>query len=142
MAPQRARGHNAGRRGAVFMVESFPVAVISGCVFGFLSGLGVGGGSLLMLWITLIVGMAPQTARAVNLLFFLPAALISCLFRLKQGHLPLKKLLVPCILGSAAAGVFSLWGTKMDTDSLKMLFGILLVVTGIRELCYRERKLR
>ncbi len=124
------------------MLGSFPVAAVAGCVFGFLSGLGVGGGSLLMLWITLAVGMEPQTARAVNLLFFLPAAVISCLFRWRQGRLPVKRLLLPCLLGALAAGAFSLLAAKMDTESLKKLFGILLVVTGLRELCYRERKLR
>ena len=52
---------------------------------GFLSGLGVGGGSLLMLWLTTVIHMDYAVAKTVNLLFFLPTALIATLFHKKQG---------------------------------------------------------
>lgn len=59
-------------RGAVFMLSSFPVSLLAGVVLGFLSGLGTGGGSLLLLWLTMVVGMPQQDARMVNLLFTCP----------------------------------------------------------------------
>ena len=34
------------------MLESLPVIIIVGTVLGFLSGLGIGGGSLLIIWLT------------------------------------------------------------------------------------------
>ena len=73
------------------MVEhlEFPVAII----LGFLAGLGVGGGSLLMLWLTAVANMDYAVARTVNLLFFLPTALIASLFHKKQGSLNLQKVL-------------------------------------------------
>ena len=37
------------------MLESLPVALIVGTLLGFLTGLGVGGGSLLILWLTLVL---------------------------------------------------------------------------------------
>ena len=43
-------------------------------LLGFLTGLGIGGGSLLILWLTMIVGMDAETARVINLMFFLTAA--------------------------------------------------------------------
>ena len=58
-------------RGTVFMLSSFPVSLLAGAVLGFLSGLGTGGGSLLLLWLTMVVGMPQQDARMVNLLFYL-----------------------------------------------------------------------
>ncbi len=124
------------------MLGSFPVALIAGAVFGFLAGLGIGGGSLLMIWLTLLVGVAPQEARAINLLFFLPAALSACLFRWKQGQLPLKKLLLPMLLGCIFAAGFSFLGSRLDTGLLKKLFGGLLIFTGIRELLYRPREFK
>ena len=119
------------------MLGSFPVILTVGTVLGFLSGIGIGGGSLLVLWLTVVLGMDPQTARSINLLFFLPAALIACCFRWKQGSLDLKKVLPAAIAGCVAAAVFSLIGFHLDTRVLKKLFGILLIGTGIRELCYR-----
>ena len=124
------------------MLESFPMALAVGTGLGFLSGLGVGGGSLLMLWLTLVLGMSQAEARVLNLLFFLPAAVIACLFRWKQGVLDLRKLLPAILAGVLSAAVFSLVGQVLDTGLLKKLFGGLLLFTGIRELFYRPRKAR
>lgn len=121
------------------MVESFPVTLLVGTILGILTGLGTGGGSLLILWLTLAAGMEQATARAVNLLFFLPSALIACFFRWKQGKLDFKKVLPAILSGSAAAAAFSWLGTVMDLEILKKLFGVLLLFTGLRELFYRPR---
>lgn len=121
------------------MLESLPVALIVGTLLGFLTGLGVGGGSLLILWLTLVLEMSQTAARGINLLFFLPSAAISCYLRWKQGSVTLKKILPAIFAGCAAAAVFSLISTRMDLEILKKLFGVLLLATGIRELCYRPK---
>lgn len=126
-------------RGAISVVAFFPVSMAVGAVLGFLAGLGVGGGSLLMLWLTLVCGMEPTQARCVNLLFFLPCAVISSLFRLRQGALPLKKLGSAIALGCVAAAVGSFLCANLDTSLLRKLFGALLLVTGVRELLFRPR---
>lgn len=122
------------------MVDSFPVSIAAGVLFGFIAGLGIGGGSLLMLWLTLIVGMEPFDARCINLMFFIPCALCASLFRWKQGTLDIKKLALPVLLGSAAAGLFSWISGSMDTEILKKIFGVLLLATGLRELMYRPKQ--
>lgn len=122
------------------MVSSFPVAIAVGTALGFLSGLGIGGGSLLMLWLTAVVSMEQSTARAVNLLFFLPSALICCLFRWKQGKLDWRIVLPAAISGCIAAGVCSWFAATLNTDLLRRIFGGLLLLTGCRELFYRPRK--
>ena len=114
--------------------------LLMGAVLGFLAGLGVGGGSLLILWLTAALNTEPQTARCINLLFFLPAALIACIFRKKQGHLEPKTLLPAIFAGCLFAAVFSFVGMVLDTSLLKKLFGGLLIVTGIRELEYKAGK--
>ena len=111
-------------------------------VLGFLSGLGVGGGSLLILYLTLVVQMDPASARTLNLLFFLPCALIAALFRWRQGALDLKALWPAMAGGCAAAFLFSRLSVHMDTQHLKKLFGALLIVTGLREIFYRTKKKR
>lgn len=122
------------------MLNSFPVNILVGTVLGFLSGLGTGGGSLLMLWLTLVLGMDPAPARLINLMFFLPSAIVATIFNHKRCRLPMKKLIVPVLTGCITAALFSLAAKNMDTEHLKKLFGILLIFTGIRELCYRARK--
>lgn len=121
------------------MLESFPWAVLMGTLLGVLSGLGTGGGSLLILWLTLGLGMTQGEARAVNLLFFIPSALVACLFRWKQGQLEIKKVLPAIVAGSISAAIFALLGKSMDTSLLKKLFGVLLIFTGLRELFYKPK---
>lgn len=124
------------------MLETLPVMLIVGTVLGFLAGLGVGGGSLLILWLTLVLGIEHPVARTINLLFFLPSAIVACLFRWKQGTLDFKKVLPAIIAGCGAAAVFAWISTFIDISLLRKLFGGLLLLTGLRELFYRPRKAR
>lgn len=109
-------------------------------MLGFLSGLGTGGGSLLILWLTLAVSMQQAEARVINLMFFIPSALVACFFRWKQGKLDLKKVLPAIVTGSMTAALFTILGRELDTSLLKKLFGGLLIFTGIRELFYKPKQ--
>lgn len=122
------------------MLESLPVVLVVSTALGFLAGIGVGGGSLLMLWLTLVIGFEHSQARFVNLLFFLPSALISCLFRWKQGSLEIRKILPAVLAGCASAAVGSWLSFYIDMMLLKKLFGGLLIFTGIREVMYKPSK--
>ena len=124
------------------MVESLPVILTVGTVLGFLAGLGIGGGSLLVLWLSFAAGMDPMTVRGINLLFFIPSAVVAICFRWKQGSIRWKKIIPAMTAGCAAALLFSWLGSRIDVQLLKKLFGGVLIFTGIRELLYRPRKLR
>ncbi len=122
------------------MLDSIPLLIAVGTILGFLAGLGVGGGSLLIVWLTMVVEMDYTAARGINLLFFLPAALIAILFHRKHGNLDIKTVLPGMLAGCAAAAIFSHIGLKLDMDLLKKLFGVLLLFTGVRELLYKGKK--
>ena len=122
------------------MLNSLPVCLIVGTALGFLTGLGIGGGSLLMLWLTLVLGVSQAEARGMNLLFFLPAAAVSCWMHKKRGTLNLRKSLPGMVSGCAAAALGSWIAASLDTELLRKPFGILLLIAGARELCYRRKK--
>jgi len=122
------------------MLSSVSIAVPVGIVLGFLSGIGVGGGTLLILWLTLVLNMEPAAAREINFLFFLPAAAVACFFRWKQGVLDLKRILPAVIAGCVAAVSGTLLSVVLNTYFLKKGFGFLLLVTGLRELFYKPKK--
>ena len=115
------------------------VAILVGAALGFLSGLGVGGGSLLLLWLTLVMGEPQETARVMNLMFFLPCALIATVFRWKQSKLPLSVAL-PAVLGGLAGALLgNFLGPALDTGLLKKAFGILFILSAIRELRWKQK---
>lgn len=121
------------------MLESFPVALVLGTALGFLSGLGIGGGSLLILWLTLVLGWDAGSAAWVNLVFFLPAALASTFLRWKKGTGPGKEIIPAILSGCACALFFSLLRFRMDTRILKKLFGLLLLAAGIKEVLWTKK---
>lgn len=121
------------------MLESWPIVLLIGTVLGFLAGIGVGGGSLLVLWLTLVLGMEHPQARLINLLFFLPSAVVASFFRWRQGTLQIRKILPAIICGCIAAGICSYLSRSIDIALLRKLFGCLLLITGVRELLYKPR---
>ena len=116
------------------------MAILVGALLGFLSGLGTGGGSLLIMYLTLAQNLPQEEARLINLLFFLPSALIASLFRIQKGDLKLKKVFPAIVTGCLTAAIFSIFSQKWDIKLLKTCFGLLLLVTGIRELLYKPKK--
>ena len=115
------------------------VKFLVGAVLGFLSGLGVGGGSLLLLWLTLVLGEAQATARVLNLMFFLPCALVATWFRWKQTK-PDRRLALPAIAaGLLGAVIGNFLAPRLDVELLKKAFGVLFLLCGIRELRYKPK---
>ena len=60
------------------------LCTLVGAVCGVLSGLGIGGGSLLMIWLTALQDLPQRQAQGINLLYFLPTAGTSLLFHIKN----------------------------------------------------------
>lgn len=122
------------------MAIDFCIAFLAAAFCGLLAGMGLGGGSLLILWLTAVQDMSPIAARGINLVFFLPAALIATVSRIRRGSLPIQKVMPAVWAGILFATVFSFVSHRLDIELLQKLFGILLLVTGLRELLYRPRK--
>lgn len=115
------------------------LTVVVSAVLGILSGLGVGGGSLLIVWLTLVQGTAYPDAKFINLLFFLPPALISSVVNLILKKLPVKSVLPAALAGSVSAVAFSLLSSSWDVRFLRKLFGGLLLYTAFREIRYKKQ---
>ncbi len=112
--------------------------LLVGCGTGILSAWGVGGGTLLLLIMTLFLGVDPATARSVNLLYFLPTAAMGLITHRKNGLLdkPLLTAAVPWGLAAAAVGAWL--ATAVDSDLIRRPFGAFLLVTGVMMLARKE----
>ena len=110
-----------------------------GAITGILSGFGVGGGSLLLVYLTGIAGVEQTVAQGINLLYFLPTAASALIFHFKNGAI-CKKALLPAILaGCAAAAGGALLAGLLDPGLLRKLFGVFLLAVGIRELTVKKK---
>ena len=107
------------------------VPLLCGLLAGILSAWGVGGGTLLLLVMTLFLGVDQRSAQGINLLFFLPTALSALICHWRSGYLdkPTLKAAVPVALVTALAGAFI--ATAVDAQLLRKPFGIYLLLSGI-----------
>lgn len=122
------------------MLTSIPVCLAAGCACGLLSAFGIGGGSLLVIWLAAVAGMEQRTAQCVNLLFFLPTAAAALVIHSKN-QMVLWRAAWPAMAGGAVtAALFSWIGSQLDTDLLRKLFGGFLLIIGALELCKKSGK--
>ena len=95
-----------------------------------LSAWGVGGGTLLLLTMTLFLHVDPVLARGVNLLYFLPTAAAALLLHARNHCLdsPTLKAAVPWAVPAALLGAWL--STSLDTEFLRRPFGIYLLLSA------------
>ena len=116
------------------------VPILAGLVCGVLSGLGIGGGSLLMLWLTQAAGIELGCARMLNLLYFLPTA-GSSLFLHGKNRFIKWAVVWPAALAGIGAALLALWLVpSVDTPWVKKAFGTVLIAAGLRELLGRQNR--
>lgn len=108
--------------------------MLVGTATGILSGFGIGGGSLLLLYLTLIVGLAQREAASINLLYFLVCAPAALLSHIKNGLIEKQAALycIPC--GVLCAIAASLLSARLELSLLRRGFGILLLFIGLHEI--------
>lgn len=117
------------------------IVFIVSFVTGILASLGVGGGMILILYLTMFGGINQLEAQGVNLIFFLPIAALSLVFHTKNKLVEWKKVLPSLITGCIFALAFSLIAVKIHTDILSRLFGGFIFLTGVYML-FKEIKNR
>ena len=78
--------------------------------------------------------MGQQEVQIINLIYFIPTALIALYFHNKNNLIE-KKILKPIILtGFIGAVVGSFIATSLDGDILRKIFGVFLSIMGIVEI--------
>ena len=120
-------------------MTGFLIPLLAGAATGVLSGFGVGGGTLLLVYMTLFAGLEQPLAQGINLLYFLPAAALALPAHIKNGYIE-KKVLFPAILAGLCTAALCAWlATGLDTGLLRKLFGGFLVLIGLGELFGKAR---
>lgn len=109
------------------------IAVVS-LITGIFASLGLGGGMVLIIYLTVFAGMPQLQAQGINLVFFIPIAVISLIFHTKNHLVEWKKIVPVLISGTIFVIIFSFIANSMDNSVLKRIFGIFIILAGIKEL--------
>ncbi len=116
------------------------IEAIIGFVTGVIASMGLGGGFVLMIWLTMFANVEQRTAQGINLLFFLPIALVSLIIHIKGGLID-KTLLKKYLFGGAVGAVLGTVAAQLiPNELLSKLFSLFLLAFGIRELISVNKK--
>lgn len=115
-------------------------AAAAGLVCGVLSGWGIGGGSLLMVWMTAVLSMNQRAAQSVNLLYFLPTAAAALLLHAKNRMVEWKAVLPAAAAGCATAALAAWLAAGLETELLRRLFGGFLILVGLSEIFLKTKQ--
>lgn len=116
------------------------IAIAAGLVCGVLSGFGIGGGTLLMVWMSALMSMEQRMAQGVNLLYFLPTAAAALILHAKNRVLVWRAIVPAAIAGCVTAALGALLAANVDTHLLRKLFGGFLVLVGLSEIFRKDKK--
>lgn len=107
---------------------------LAGAVTGVLSAFGVGGGSLLLIYMTTFAGVAQNAAQGINLLYFLPTAGAALPAHFKNGLVE-RSALLPAVGAGLIGTALAAWAaTAMDVAVLRKCFGVFLLIVGAQQL--------
>ncbi|MEG1581693.1 MAG: sulfite exporter TauE/SafE family protein [Clostridia bacterium] len=101
---------------------------------GVVAGMGMGGGTLLLPALTLIMGVDQQVAQGINLAVFVPMAIVVCIIYTKNKLIDYK---IAWIIALPAIGVSvlsSLLAVKLEGKVLMIIFGVFIALIGIATL--------
>ncbi len=115
------------------------IPLLAGGATGILSAFGVGGGSLLLIYMTSFAGMEQTLAQGINLLYFLPTAATALPAHFKNGYVEKKTALPAILAGLAGTGLAAWVATALEVELLRKCFGIFLLYIGLRELFRKDK---
>ncbi len=105
-----------------------------------LSGTGLGGGGLYVIYLTMLKDIPQLTAQGMNLAFFISGAVSSMLLHLRKRKFILPLIVLVSLLGTLGSLFGAFLAQKLDTVLLSKIFGGMLVFTGLRSLFSRKQK--
>ncbi|MCL2215875.1 MAG: sulfite exporter TauE/SafE family protein [Defluviitaleaceae bacterium] len=108
--------------------------ILAGLAAGVVSGMGIGGGAILIPALTIFLGIGQQQAQHINLLYFLPTAALALRIHKKEGNIE-KKGLLPLILWGLPGSICgALIAVKIDANYLRKGFAIFLLAMAAYEI--------
>lgn len=105
--------------------------ILIGIISGIVTGMGMGGGSVLILFLTMFMAVNQHSAQAANLIFFIPTSISAIYVYFKNKNVDTKigvKLLYTVIIGAIGGAYLTKF---IESASLKKYFGIFILLVGI-----------
>jgi len=116
------------------------MAIIFGIISGVVTGLGMGGGTILILLISLFMNVEQHIAQATNLVFFVPTSIAAIIINIKNNNIDYKLAGIISIFGIIGAIIGAVISQNITSNILRKCFAIFILLIGIYEIykLYKE----
>ena len=112
--------------------------MIWGILAGFLSGIigamGLGGGGVLLIYLSAFLGVEQLKAQGINLLFFIPIGIVAVIIYAIKGEIKWKKIIPFALFGLIGAVIGFFLSKFLGAKITAKIFGGLLVFLGIKQI--------
>jgi uncharacterized membrane protein YfcA len=115
------------------------IVILIGLAAGIISGMGIGGGTILIPALFLFVKPEQHVAQSVNLLFFIPTAIVALLIHIKHKNVDFKMGIPILIFGLGGSILGSKIAISMNGDLLRKIFGAFLLTMGLYEIFGKKK---
>lgn len=96
--------------------------------------MGIGGGAILIPALVIFMSVEQHTAQSVNLLFFIPTAIVALYIHIKNKSVDIRAALTIIVCGIIGAIIGAYVATSMSSTILRKAFGVFLLLMGFYEL--------
>lgn len=110
------------------------LVIIIGFFAGIIGGMGIGGGTILIPSLVFFVGAKQHIAQSVNLISFIPTAIVAIFIHLRHKSIETTLVLKLILLGTLGALLGSFMAVNLNGEILKKVFGGFLFIMGTYEI--------
>ena len=108
--------------------------ILIGTFSGIFSGIGMGGGTILIFLLTTFAGLEQHIAQATNLIYFVPTAISAIIVNYRDKNIDTKLAKYISIYGIIGAIIGALISINLDVQKLRKFYGIFLAIIAIHEI--------
>ena len=119
---------------------NFLVKSIVGFLAAVISAMGMGGGGILLIYLSAFTNTQQLKAQGINLIYFIPIAIVSLIFHIKNGFIKKKESLFMIVSATPAAALGAFLSGNIDQDILRKGLALFLLFLGLKEIITSFRK--
>ncbi|MBR5311045.1 MAG: TSUP family transporter [Oscillospiraceae bacterium] len=109
-----------------------------GFLAGAAGGMGIGGGGILLLYLTAFSGIEQLSAQGINLVFFLGTAPAAIFWHIKNRFIKWKNAYISLVFGIPGVFFGFYIANCIDKTMLRLCFALLLLYIGLRGFLKKE----
>ncbi len=117
-------------------------ALLAGLFSGIIGAMGMGGGAVLVVYLTVFLNTEQLKAGGINLLFFIPIALLSVIIYAVKKQIEWKTVLIMAPFGVLGTFLGVFLTDIISVGLISKLFGGFLIILGIKEIFTKNKNLK